>query len=160
VRLAFGRKQKPVFIFRGIDDAQPGRVTSLYHRPSADEIALRNLPIKAMEIGYREQFYLGGNTYLLRVALGELKDGTKANVLVMESNGISQIVTYNPHYVSSDIIGDLLWVGDLDRDGKLDLYFDDYGYEKGSFGSNLYLSSQAEPGKLVKLAASFGTAGC
>ena len=50
-------------------------------------------------------------------------------------------------------------MGDLDNDGKLDLYFDEFN-EKGYFGVSLYLSSEAEKGKLVKVVATFGTAGC
>ena len=53
----------------------------------------------------------------------------------------------------------LLWAGDIDRDGKLDLYFDQFN-EKGFFGVDLYLSSLAADGDLLGLAAGFGSAGC
>ena len=155
-----GQKGVPVFILKNIHLLKTGTVTSLYHRPSSDEITKRNLPIKSMALGYNEKFYLGDKVYDLRVAPGTTQNGREVNVLILELDGVRQILTYNLHYDEYDNIGDLLWVGDLDGDGKLDLYFDDYGYEIGGFGSNLFLSSEAAEGQLVKQVASFTTAGC
>lgn len=58
-----------------------------------------------------------------------------------------------------NIFGSLLWVGDLDRDGHLDLYFDEFN-EKGFINTELHLSTLAEPGNLVGLAADFSVGGC
>jgi len=117
-----------------------------------------------MTIGYSEKFWLKDEEYTLRVAPGMTRNGTEANVLILETGETNQIVTFNSHFEDKntkyDTIGDLLWVGDLDGDGKLDFYFSDFGYEKGGFGSNLFLSSAAERGQLIKLVASFGIAGC
>lgn len=164
VRLAFNQNRIPIFILRGSKSLKPGTVASLYHRPSSDEISKRNLPIKSMTIGYKEHFFLNNSEYILRVAPGMTLDGTEANVLILETGATSQIVTYNRHFEDKntkyDDIGNLLWVGDLDGDGKLDLYFSDFDYEKGGFGSNLFLSSEAKNEKLVEQVASFGTMGC
>lgn len=52
----------------------------------------------------------------------------------------------------------LLWAGDLDRDGKLDLLF---GYEgPNSLGARLYLSACAGHGKLIKHVAWHEGIGC
>lgn len=52
----------------------------------------------------------------------------------------------------------LIWAGDLDRDGKLDLLF---SYERyNAFGSCLYLSSIAGEGEVVRQAACHGGVGC
>jgi len=164
VRLSFNQRSLPLFIVKNSKALMPGPVTPLYHRLSMKETDEGNLPIKSLTIGYKEKFRLNGEEYTLRVAPGITRDGTTANVLILETDKRSQVITYNTYYRDTntkyDIIGDLLWIGDLDGDGKLDLYFSDFGYEKGGFGSNLFLSSAAEDGKLVKQVASFGTAGC
>ena len=144
------RNDVPIFIFSGSNSLKTGEVATLYHRPSKEEISGRHLPLKSMSIGYSEHFNLGQEIYELRVVPGTTVDGTKLNALVLESRGVAQTLVYNRHYDRADRIGDLLWVGDLDGDGKLDLYFDDFDFGTGKFGSNLFLSSEAEPGLLVK----------
>lgn len=109
------RTDLPVFIFRA-KPINTGKVTSLYHRPSKEEVSLRHLPLKTMSIGYSERFSLNNIAYELRVVPGSTADGTKLNVLVLESEGRAQILVYNRHYDRNDRIGDLLWVGDLDGD--------------------------------------------
>ncbi len=53
----------------------------------------------------------------------------------------------------------LLWAGDLDRDGKLDLLMDlTYHYNVTLY--SLFLSSAAEGDKLVKLVSQFRNTGC
>jgi len=163
VRLKFSSNKNPLFVLKN-SSLKPGAIKSLYHRPSPDQISEKNLTIKSMAHGYREQFYLNGQTYILRLAAGTTKDGTVVNVLILETEQTRQIVTYNLYYRNDvtryDQIGDLLWAGDLDNDGELDLYISGFGYEKGGFTSSLYLSSEAEKGKLVKLVAAFETSGC
>lgn len=53
----------------------------------------------------------------------------------------------------------LLWAGDLDRDGKLDLFMDILNHYAGRHYA-LYLSSEAEDGELVKLVADLFIHGC
>lgn len=159
-KLTFGNSSTPIFAVRNINTLKPGPVTNVYHRPSPAEIERRNFPIPSLEEGYNQDFKLNENWYSLRVSRGTTKDGTAVAILILEHNGENQVVYINNQVVGDkDIIGELLWVGDLDNDGKLDLYIEPYN-EKGGFGVDLFLSSLAEPGKLVKWAASFGTAGC
>ena len=109
---------------------------------------------------YRREFLLNGNKYVLRTAEGSTEDGTAAAVIVLETEGKQQVVRQIRHLVGGrDIFGSLLWVGDMDRDGKLDLYLDEFN-EKGFTATELYLSSHADTGKLVGLAADFGMPGC
>lgn len=160
VQLSFDNPGVPIFAIKNLKPVNPGPVTTVYHRPSWKEIKRRNLPIDAMKTGFKREFNLNDNWYTLRVSRGLSRDGTTVGILVLEHDGISQVIAqnyYEPGY--GEIIGDLLWVGDLDSDGKLDVYFDEFN-EKGYFGVGLYLSSSAEPGKLVKLVATFSTAGC
>lgn len=155
VKLSFDTLGIPIFAVRNIKSLSPGSVTTLYHRPSWKEIDRRNLPIEPMKLSFERVFDLNGNRYILRAVNGITANGTKATALVLEHNNVTQIIDQN----YEDIIGDLLWVGDLDNDGKIDLYFDQFN-ERGSFGIGLYLSSEAKDGEFVRLVAIFGTAGC
>jgi hypothetical protein len=155
VQLYFKRPGEAIFASRLKLGLRPGPVTTLYHRPSQEEIARRGLPIDSMESGYKRDFNLDESWYTLRVTSGRDTDGNKLGVLVLEDGHTSQVIATN----SEEIIGNLFWVGDLDGDKKLDLLFDDFN-EKGAFVLGLYLSSAAEPRKLVKKVAAFSTAGC
>ena len=160
VQLSFDKSGVPIFAVGKLKGLKPGAITTLYHRPSSEEIDRRNLPIEAMKTGFKREFNLNDNWYTLRVSQGLTKNGATVGVLVLENNKMSQVIAQNYHDPKhGEIIGELFWVGDLDNDGKLDLYFDEFN-EKGAFGVGLYLSSHAEPDGLVKLAAIFGTAGC
>ena len=83
-------------------------------------------------------------------------------LLVLDSEGKSQIIKRIPHVPSHDrdIIGSLRWAGDLDDDGILDFYISEFN-EKGYTLTELFLSTHArEDGALVGLAGSFAAAGC
>jgi hypothetical protein len=64
---------------------------------------------------------------------------------------------------SVDNMGDatwnFIWVGDLDGGGKLGFYADLIDFYNIS-AKRLFLSSQAEKGKLIKQVAVFFTSGC
>lgn len=155
--LKYERKGELMFLVKGIAGLTPGEVTTLFQKkPSDDGVQ--------MEQGFRRVFNLGAQEYVLRVTTGEQKDGEKVNVLILESQGKSQLVTLNLYYKDNNTlynsIGELLWVGDMDSDDRLDLYFSEYGYEKGGFGSNLYLSTQANGENLVEWIAGFSSSGC
>lgn len=155
--LEYERKGELIFLAKGIRRLRPGDVTTLFRTQNADDRV-------SLDIGFRQTFELADKTYVLRVTTGLQRDGGKVNVLVIESEGRSQIVTFSLYYKDHNTlynsIGELLWAGDIDRDGRLDLYFSDFGYEKGGFGSNLYLSSPASGERLVEYVAGFSSAGC
>lgn len=155
--LKFERKGELLFLAKDIVGLKPGEVATLFIKRSSDDRVY-------MEQGFRRAFKLGEIEYVLRVTTGLQSDGGQVNVLVLESKGKSQIVTFNLYYKDHNTlynsIGELLWVGDMDRDGRLDLHFSDYGYEKGGFGSNLYLSFPASGDRMVERVAGFHSAGC
>lgn len=155
--LKYERKGELLFLVKGVPQLKPGKVTTLFSSESSDKRV-------SLEGGYKRTFRLGDNTYELRVTTGLQHDGGKVNVLILESGGKTQVVKFNHYYKDHNtlynIIGDLIWAGDMDGDGKLDLYFSDYGFEKGGFGSCLYLSGPASNGQLVQYVAGFGSAGC
>lgn len=159
VRLSFNRPGKPVFSLKNIKGLTEGKVETAYHRPSQDEIHNRNLPIGSIEQGYDRWFEIGESYYRLRTSTGYTKTGKEVGVLVLEHNGSKQILRQVWVEDNHFIVGTLYWAGDLDRDGKLDLYLDEFN-EKGYFHPILYLSSKASEGHLVGYGASFHTAGC
>ncbi len=160
-KLSFKVAGKPVMALKDIRGLKPGPVATLFQRRVWEESDENGSQNEELSTGYRREFILNDNKYVLRTSLGLTKDNVKVAVLVLELNGVNQVLVQKYHIESDDrdIIGSLLWAGDLDGDGKLDLYFDDFN-EKGSIGTELHLSSYASTDKLVGLAASFGTAGC
>ncbi len=157
--LHYERKGQLLFIVKGIGELKPSNVATIFLRTRT-----KNSETESLDVGYRRIFNFAGREYVLRVTTGIQRDDERVNVLVLESGGTSQIVTVNRYYKDQytlyNSIGELLWVGDMDGDGKLDLYFSDFGFEKGGFGSNLYLSSPAKDGNLVERVAGFNSAGC
>ena len=164
MRLTTDQPRLPHILLRDARRLKPGPIETSYLWPSWIEMQKRGLSAKEMKVGFKEDFGVGDNFYTLRVARGLTKSGEKVNVLVLEFDGVTQVVTYNDYisapYTLYESVGYLHWAGDLDRDGKLDLYIQHFGYEKGGFSSSLFLSSKAGKGELVKEAAWFGTAGC
>lgn len=158
-RLTYASSKLPIFLIKGTKNVKEGKVESIFNSYEHNDWFQEDL-----KLGYERIFELNSSKYTLRVASGLRKDGGKVNVLVLEALGFQQIVSLNEYYNEPnslyDTIGDLLWVGDLDGDNKLDLYISDFNYEKGGFGGSLYLSSEAQDGKLVGLAAHFRGGGC
>lgn len=155
--LKYERKGELIFLVKDIPELKSGKIKTLFLKEASAEDS-------SLEGGYKRSFQMGDNNYVLRVTTGLQRDGGRVNVLMLESGGKSQMVTFNLYYKDHNtlynIIGDLIWAGDMDGDGKLDLYFSDHGFEKGGFGSNLYLSSPAKEGNLVEYVAGFSSAGC
>jgi hypothetical protein len=54
----------------------------------------------------------------------------------------------------------VIWAGDLDGDGRIDLVLDDQPHYAYRVFYRLFLSGEAEPGKLVKEVASFSAGSC
>lgn len=157
-KLDFGVKGKAIFAVRNISGLKPGNVTTVFHANPDSESDPKTGEISD---GFHRAFELGDNRYVLRVSRGLTEDGEKAAVFVLESGGVNQVIKQVPAAISPDrnIIGSLIWAGDVDHDGKLDLSVNEFN-EKGATLVDLYLSTKAVRGKLVGFAAGFGTAGC
>lgn len=157
-KLNFTVKGRPIFAVRNISGLKPGNVTTIFHANPDSESDPQTGEISD---GYHHAFELGDNRYVLRVSRGLTKGGEKAAVLVLESGGLKQVIKQVPAAVSPDrnIVGSLIWAGDIDHDGKIDLYVDEFN-EIGATVVDLYLSTKASGGNLVGFAAGFVTAGC
>ncbi len=81
------------------------------------------------------------------------------NAKLVLASGDSAQVLYSLKECGNDAGWTLLWAGDLDRDGKLDLYVSVNQHYNVS-ERKLFLSSSAEEGQLVREVAEFVTSGC
>lgn len=101
-------------------------------------------------------FDFASKHYILR-AEGTQRDSTcnqyclyDYKIFIKVNDGSEQLILTADHF--EDSIYSLLFVGDLDGDGKLDFVFDTHqNYEVKS--ASLFLSSKAESGDLVKMVA-------
>lgn len=159
-------RAEPIVLIGKAKNLRDGEVKTLFSPSSEDEIERLGRDDSLLKSGFVREFILGERKYTLRIKQGVSKTGDRLLALVLETGKKSQIVTYCPYFDESDYsnlqvesyLGHLVWVGDLDRDGKLDLYLDDNTFEKG-YSRTLYLSSQAEKGELITVAANIW-AGC
>jgi hypothetical protein len=108
---------------------------------------------------------LGHRSYIVKVVGPDQKTQPCPNInfprnarLVLTS-GRSQQVLYTLDVCGNDPNWYLVWAGDLDRDGKLDLYVNVTQHYDIS-ERKLFLSSQARRGRLVREVGSFETGGC
>ncbi|MEP6900628.1 MAG: hypothetical protein ABJA66_02695 [Actinomycetota bacterium] len=138
-------QNQPIFLLKNADILKEGEIKTLFYNPSDEN--LTNL-----ENGFVANYQVNNNKYTLRV-----EGGANSSKLILETENTKQIL------YSVDKMGDatwsLTWVGDLDGDGKLDLYADLTDFYNFS-EKRLFLSSQADKGKLIKQVANFWTNGC
>lgn len=81
---------------------------------------------------------------------------TNRDGLYLSSEQITQHITGTfPGEEHSETYMGILWAGDLDRDGKLDLLLNDVADEYGRFSWDLYLSTEASSDQLVGKVATF-----
>jgi hypothetical protein len=165
VTIKVNSKTAPKFLLKNAGTLKQGEVETLYSSPVSEDaerlgLTTLKLGLTTLKKEFIQEFRLGERRYIFRVRQGLTKSKAKVLALVLESDNTSQIVAHQPYFEEGDYVGNLLWVGDLDRDGKVDFYMDFNSYEKGSFSSSLFLSSEAEKGELVKEVAAFGTLGC
>lgn len=149
-------REAPVFLVKNAGMLKPGEATTIY-RGGREE---------AHSFGRKTHvtLKLGGQTYQLRVvspkrlspeAPGRLPPDAKLTL----TSGSSVQTLYSLNKGSGDIDWYLLWAGDVDGDGKLDLYLS-LSYHYNIEQRRLYLSSQAKAGNLVSQVAEFAITGC
>lgn len=145
-------RSEPILLLKNADMLRRGKVITLFSQTDADE---NNLMLN----GFAKDFNLNGTNYTLKVVsnnqANEYLDDTSKLVLV---SGKTEQVVYKSGGCN-DCGWSLYWVGDLDKDGKLDL-FADINHHYNVTTRRLFLSSQAKEGKLVKEVAVFTTVGC
>lgn len=145
-------KKEPIFLLKNAAMLRSGKVMTLYSLTEPDED-------NSMPNNFAKHFNLNGTDYTLKAVsdnpANEYLDPTSKLILV---SGNTEQIIYNGGGCD-DCGWSLYWVGDLDGDGKLDLYAD-LSYHYNVTSRRLFLSSQAEDGNLVKEVAVFRTVGC
>lgn len=152
--------EKPLFLAKNLKSVKAGKVKTIFCGVNRQETAEGNNELTTLGKEFSRNFILGEKQYTLRVEEGISEKQEPILVLLLENGAESQIIHYIYYSGEGDHVGNLFWVGDLDSDGKLDLFMDFWGYEKGGYSSGLFLSSEAEKGKLVKLFEYFALSGC
>lgn len=147
-KVSVGQAQEPLLLLKGAGAWPRGRVATV----SMERRRLGN----AADLN----FALGGKSYRLRVVSDDptpselLKRNSR---LLLTFEGTSQVLST----VQEPLEGgwSLLWAGDLDGDGRLDLYMD-LSRQDNVSRRTLFLSTRARKGRLVREVAEFVTSGC
>ena len=169
-------RSKPLFLVKGGESIRPGKASTFF-RGLTDEVfnELQSRDITtyngftSLDKDYRDSFFTDDKReYELKVLKALNPEGKRILALSLESLGVRQILytvrTWDEESNTdpsewSGQVGTLFWVGDVDRDGKPDLYMELTAHEN-SIWTGLFLSSEAEEGKHVKLSAEFVITGC
>jgi len=147
----------PIVLLRGAPSLRPGPVAT----------ALVRHPIGLMS---GAEAHLGTVSYQLSLRCAEVPPVSgqrqEACDLLLQSESIQQVLfTYRAYftredrYWASERSPMVLWAGDLDGDGRLDLLVDTSDHYNVT-EMRLYVSSPAKPDALVTEAARFSAAGC
>lgn len=148
-------KDQAIYLLKNAEFLNEGRVETFFDGNNESE---EYSDYKDLRADFTKEFKIGKEIYTFRATKGISKKGEKIIALTFE-NGREKQVIHSIEYYGDDLVGTLQWIGDLDHDGKPDFFFSPWIQENKS-RVNLYLSSQANKGKLVKLVATYSTSGC
>lgn len=148
----------PIVLLRGIPNLRVGAVPTSLHRISV----LADTP-RVTQLGARSY------SFRLQCSDVQLVHGQRHQEcgLLLSDGTRNQLLSTYTAYFEGDVriwsseqeAPHILWAGDLDADGRLDLLLDTsnhYNIDE----MQLYLSSQAREGELVAPAATFSATGC
>ena len=136
--------REPLFLIRGLEQLQPGKVTTLVHD-------WKFLYPGQVDYIRSNQFSL----YTLKavgvaVDVGPSQVGIQEYGLILSGSSLKQVAQTLVHwdqFLVNSFPG-VIWAGDLDRDGKVDLFMDTARHE-ASVGYALFLSSAAAEEEFV-----------
>lgn len=141
-----------VFLLKNARMLRQGEVTTVFYGNEEDSESINRK--------YRRNFDFNGEKYTLFVEDSSTADGeylTGESKMVITRGKTKQII-YETDYCS-DCAWSLCWVGDLDRDGKLDFMFN-LTPHYNSTCHTLFLSSQVKKGEVVRDVAEVCQMGC
>jgi hypothetical protein len=153
---------KPVFLVKDATTLKPGPAPTIYRGGEETEHELVNTENLASR--KPRQLKLGDHEYQVKVLVRKARTSESLSPECVELKlalvfGNQIQVLYHQEDVdpeNSPRTWRLLWVGDADSDGKPDLYVN-FSSDGGAAHTELFLSSQAKPGQLVKGVATFNT---
>jgi len=135
----------PILLVHGVTGLEPGAITSAAitgpENPRPGDRLTIDLGTHHYRIAFDADDARGTN---MRVSLS---DETRSQLLWSQQGEGDE-----PHWF-------VIWAGDLDHDGELDLLVD-FSEKYSAFNSILFLSSRAKGGDMVGQAAHFNHAGC
>jgi len=156
-KVSVDEPSEPLFLVKGLKNLKSGLVKTVFSG--------KKFLYPAESISFK----LGGKNYYNLTAFGEVKDreGGKPFEIIISNYSIKISRSpweYSQVLVSFDLLAmdgipTLLWAGDLDGDGKLDLLMDLTNHYNLTVYT-LFLSSLSEGNNLLKKAAEFRTTGC
>jgi hypothetical protein len=144
--------EEPLLLLKGAVMLKPGRINTAF----VGRQALTNTTDMRLE--------LVNETYRLKV---ETKDHSSIEAVTSDDarlvliHGAQRQVLYGlgGKGAPTEVYWSLRWAGDIDGDGKIDVYVDASDHYNVS-ALRLFLSSQATPRQLLKQIAVFRTVGC
>ncbi|MBM3460904.1 MAG: hypothetical protein FJX76_02275 [Armatimonadetes bacterium] len=140
------REGEPLLLLRGVS-LRPGPVSTTF----CGELRM------APEMRLVQK--LEGREYVLEARADSVKDGVCTNYrLTLTYQDKTREVLRVPRCDATDVPR-ILWAGDLDRDGRLDLFLDASSHYNLS-RRTLFLSSKARAGRLLEKVADFENVGC
>lgn len=152
----------PIFLVKGATMLNPGPAPTIYQ--SGGATAHNLLDTENLAAGKPQLLKLGDHEYLLKAITTKASSDEKpcSKCLTMQlsfSSGEQTQIIYSEENFDPAIDAAtwmLSWAGDVDRDGKPDLYL---CFSSAAFGdrTELFLSSQAKPDQLLKSVATFLT---
>jgi hypothetical protein len=150
--VSVNHSSEPIFLVKGAMMLKTGSVTTVF------------VGRKALGSTSNVSLKLGSNEYRLKVTTKERNPepgiGLDDAKLVLTATGITQVLySIGGKGEPTEAYWSLLWAGDLDDDGKLDLFVS-VGWHYNMSERRLFLSSQAGKGQIVKKVAQFTTLGC
>lgn len=158
-----GAESEPVLLLAGEHPLHPGPVTAA--SPTEGDLSVQ----RSLRLSLSGRVYELGFELIRPPQPGDPPGQEREGALVLRQGGIEQRLadyvlwidpaTGHPSQIGSDAFPQLLWAGDLDGDGRLDLYVDLTDHYNVSLPT-LLLSSAAAPGELVAPVASHQSFGC
>ncbi|MCC6980765.1 MAG: hypothetical protein IT343_20765 [Candidatus Melainabacteria bacterium] len=149
-QITIPEKQEPLALLRGISGLTERKVVTCSTNKK-----------EHMDINQKITLKLAKQQATLSTTGGFSKEEKECRTnykIILESGGIKQTLVHH-NQISSDTAPSLLWAGDLDGDGKIDLIMDTTDHYNVR-DLTLFLSGKAKPGALVEKVAHHISTGC
>lgn len=154
-RVSVSRRPAPLLLVKGVGALRPGNVSTVF----AGNLPLGDATSVDLMLGAKSyNLYVKTATTSYSSAVGINYDD--ARLILREGEKTEQVLyDLGGKGGATEAYWALLWAGDMDGDGKLDLYVQ-VSHHYNITQRKLFLSSQAKKGKLLREVAEFATWGC
>lgn len=151
--VSINHSREPVLLVKNAPMLKPDKVVTVFRVVKDAPFPFSAHPSVTLKL-YNQQYELRvtGTRHSSEHAL-------PLNAKLLLTDGYTTQTLYTLKGWDGDVDWELSWAGDLDGDGKLDLYAD-LSYHYNVSERRLFLSTQAKPGQLVAEVAVLRTTGC